>query len=242
MKKISFILATCLMLCAFSSCKQKVQYSSVAVDWPAYDNVQDLMEKADLVLSGTVTGISFQVADKYTGLPPAEGAIKQYEEEYGEDVKPEDVFELITLYDIGVATVYKGEAVKSTQIRMMGGLENYHVDEQLAAMRKYDLEYIPIVEDIPELKIGETYLLVLGIIGECAPSPINLEQTIYNLHNPFEKNPYIDRGYPDLTAKDIISYFGADKWDTFWTQWQQDNPDWETWIDPETMETTPTET
>ena len=33
-----------------------------------------------------------------------------------------------------------------------------------------------------------------------------------------------------MSAKDVISYFGEDKWEEFWTGWQRDNPDWRTWI------------
>lgn len=76
MKKISFILATCLMLFAFSSCTPKIQYSSISSDWDIYDSVEELVEATDLVLIGTVTNVSFQVADKRTGLPPVEGAKK----------------------------------------------------------------------------------------------------------------------------------------------------------------------
>lgn len=120
---------------------------------------------------------------------------------------------------------------------MKGGLKDQRMDEQLALMREYGLQYYPVYEEeIPELEVGETYLFLLYQFEESPPSPMNLDQSIFNLHNPFEESRN------NITAKGIISYFGTDKWDTFWTQWQQDNPDWETWIDPETMETTPTET
>ncbi|MCL1851517.1 MAG: hypothetical protein FWF88_00590 [Peptococcaceae bacterium] len=39
-----------------------------------------------------------------------------------------------------------------------------------------------------------------------------------------------------FSAKDVISTFGQDKWDAFWTQWQKDNPDWETWLDKAAVE------
>jgi len=39
-----------------------------------------------------------------------------------------------------------------------------------------------------------------------------------------------------ILAKDVISYFGEEDWKEFWTQWQKDNPDWDTWLDRDMAE------
>ena len=242
MKKLSFLLAVAVML-TLSACSSKnkgdsaVQYGSMSADWPSWDSTQSLIESedADQVLIGKITGISFQITDKRTGHPPAEGALEKYAEEFGSNVEPGRVFELITIYDVHVLTTYKGEAADSTRIRMKGGRKDFREEEQWAMIQEYGMEFIPVyAENPPELEIDETYLCVLTQIEDCLPTPLNLHQSIYNLHNPFEKS---DRPTaPDITAQKIISLFGQEKWDTFWTQWKAENPSWQTWIDTKTVE------
>ena len=274
MKKILFILAI-VVLFALSSCASEnnanpevtttpietasheeteytgeVQYGSIHVDSFFWNSAQELVsdEDTDYVLIGKVTDISFQVMDKRTGLTPAPGAKEKYDIYYGEVAEPRWVFELVTIYDLDVLTTYKGEGDKVAQIRMMGGLRDYRVEEQLSVMKEYDLDYIPILSDAPEIKIGETYLFVLYQYDTCLPAPMSMHQGIYNLRDPFEKNT-VNRSYlrddpadyyskstdeygnPIYSAKDVISVFGRDKWKEFWTQWQKDNPDWETRLD-----------
>ena len=258
MKKLLSVLATGLILFSFSACTseigenfsnsesavstpQEMGYEYVLVNWPIRKSAQELCENADLVLIGKVTGISFQVMDMSTGAPPTEEAKKQYRSESGTN----SLFQLVTLYDLDVSATCKGEPMETTQIYMMGGRQDYRMDEQLDAMREYGIEDFPVFNpEMPKLEIGQTYLLLIMSLSDgSTPTTLNPHQAVYNLHNPFETNPVVEQqGYPDITAKDIISYFGADKWDAFWTQWQQDNPDWETWIDLETGTTAPTET
>ena len=232
-----------IMSFIFSSCSsnesgkfKEIEYGTIEADWPVWDNVNDLVESenTDQVLIGKIVGISFQVIDKKTGLPPAKDAKMNYDIEYGEDVEPWRVFEIITLYDIDVISVYKGEKVNFTQIRMMGGIKDIHIEEQLAVIKEYSLEYIAVLETNVELKTDEIYLFVLRQFDNTAPTPRNLYQSIYNIHNPFKKTA--PDGYPDISAKDIISVFGKDKWDDFWIQWQKDNPNWETWLDKTEVE------
>lgn len=77
-------------------------------------------------------------------------------------------------------------------------------------------------------KIGETYLFVLYQYETGIPTILNFDQSSYNMHNPFEEQH-------NMTAKDIISTFGQDKWDIYWNQWKADNSNWETWIDKEML-------
>jgi len=214
----------------------EANYISTEANYRSYANSQELVEDADIVLIGKVTGISFQMLDMKTGQPPTE--------------RTERVDRRIhTIYDISTVVSYKGNAAGPTQLMIYGGLKGYRVDEQLEMIK--DANAFPdngiiIQQNIPEIKIGETYLFALhqtdrGICLNLIP-----DQSIYNLHNPFEKhtlgsyelenpakyyNAETDQyGSPIISAKDVIEVFGEERWDSFWTQWQKDNPKWETWL------------
>jgi len=263
MKKLLLLyLFLAFMVIAFSACTHdstekndavaEVKYGTIEACYLPYYNAQELVDDADIVLIGKVTGISFQVADRKTEEPPAKDAKKKYDAEYGRAVESWRVFDLITLYDVDVITTYKGKAVKSAQIRMRGGLQDYHVEEQLSVLAEYDMEEIFVSRDRPEIKIGEAYLFVLAQSKTGVPWNMIPEQSIYNLHDPFEKHTlgnyelddpakYYSKnkdqyGRPIMSAKDVISVFGEDKWGDFWTQWQRDDPDWETRIDKDVVE------
>ena len=120
--------------------------------------------------------------------------------------EPSWVFELVTVYDLDVLTTYKGEGDKVTQIRMMGGLRDYRVEEQLSVMKEYGLEYITVARGAPEIKIGETYLFILSQIETTLPTPMNLHQCIYNLRDPFEKNLYHKEDFINYNPADYYSH------------------------------------
>ena len=221
---------------------EEVAYVSSEAFYCPYLTAQDLVEDASLVVIGKVTGISFQMLDTRTSLPPTE--------------KTERADRRIhTIYSIDVITSYKGEAGKSTQLRIYGGLKDYRVDEQLKMIKEANAfpdDGIQIEENIPEIKIGETYLFALYQFENYTPTNLIPDQSIYSLDNPFDKhvignheleNPakYYkaetnEYGRPLMSAKDVISVFGEDKWDAFWTQWQKDNPDWGTRLDKAAVE------
>lgn len=217
-------------------------YGSIDGDWAVYQNSQELVERANLVLIGKVTGISFQMLDTRDS------------ETIGDDID-DMYYNLYTLYDVDVITLYKGDAKKSIQVRVMGGLIDYQVDEQLEILALYNKQYIPILEENLEYKTGETYLFVLHQHMDFAPTPLNITQSSYNLYNPFAKyaidSHTLDDSYysktvddfdnPIISAKDVISVFGQDKWEVFWSQWQKDNPNWETWINKNAIDKTVTD-
>jgi len=229
---------------------QEIRYGSIEASWLRWESPRELVESEyiDIVLIGRVSDISFQVVDMRTGLTPMPDTKEKYDAEYGFDVEAWRIYSLRTVYDLDVITTYKGEGDKVTQIRMSGGIKDFCVEEQLSLLKEYGIEHIVVLEDAPEIKIGDTYLFVLHILHAregLLPTPMNMNQCIYNLRNPFEKNLinkyYIsgdpesyysksadDYGNPIFSAMDVISVFGEDKWDAFWTQWQKDNPDWET--------------
>ena len=212
-------------------------YGTIQGDWPVYQNASELVDSAKLVFTGRVTGISFQMLDL------------RDPETIGDDIDDWH-YNLFTMYDVDIITSYKGEARKSIQVRMMGGLKDYQVEEQLELLAQYNKQYIPILEGHVEYKVGETYLFVLHQYMDVSPTPMNLTQGAYNLHDPFKKytigsydlddSYYIkavdDYGNPIISAKDVILTFGREKWESFWVQWQKDNADWETWLDKEAVE------
>jgi len=185
-------------------------------DWPTYQNAPDLVAKANQVFTGEVTNISFQMLDMKTAQPVTEKT-----EEWNRS--------LYTIYTVEVDTLYKGSVKKNAQIRMSGGIQGRYVNEQLAVLGKDAEKGIPVMSERPEVVIGRTYLFVLYQYENTIPTPLNLDQGIFDLRNPFEEHPH-------MTAKDVISSFGQDKWDTFWTQWQKNNPNWETWLDKAAVE------
>ena len=224
-------------------------YASVQSDWLVWKTAKEMVEfeYAHQAFIGKITGISFQVHDRSTGLPPEEGALEKHVRERGVEANPEWIFELVTIYDVEVIAQYKGETASKLQFKMMGGLRDVRVEEQLAVMKEYGLKYIHLLEDSPEIKIGGTYLLVLGQLGNGLPSPLNPIQAIYDLRDPFQKNTfsrelpeppgsYYDKSWDEntgsfISARDVISAFGEEKWDVFWAQWQKENPDWKTRLD-----------
>ena len=270
MKKVLTVLLMTTMMVLLTSCdinnklilsndtKDEIEYGSVESSYFVFFDARELIEGvdgydegSDVVLTGTVTGISFEVLDKVTGFSPSEGAKEYYNDVYGQEIEPWHIFEMVTVYDVDVIESYKGEIVGSAQVTICGGLRDVRVEEQLAVSHEYGLEYIYLYEEgkVPVINIGETYLfaLVQPPSGRLIiKSPI---QSIYSLNNPFEKNTINGHvsddaytrnadstGAPLISAYDVISVFGEDKWDEFWTEWQRDNPDWDTWMDKAAVE------
>ncbi|TAH64975.1 MAG: hypothetical protein EWM47_11705 [Anaerolineaceae bacterium] len=175
----------------------KVTYNSISADWPAYEDVEDLVEAGNIILMGKVTDISFQVLDDRTGEPPSE------------ETKEADR-SLYTIYDVDVIRSYKGDFLETTKVRMLGGQEGFRVDEQVKALGEDAQKGITIIKGRPEILIGESYLFVLYQYEDTIPTLVNMEQGVYDVNDPLEKD-----WYSFVSAKDIISYFGEDKWDEF---------------------------
>ncbi|MCL2487924.1 MAG: hypothetical protein FWE80_04505 [Oscillospiraceae bacterium] len=216
-------------------------FTQEALCYP-FQNGRELAEEADLVFTGRVTGIFFQVLDDTNALPPTEKTEKSRRRLY-------------TIYDIDVAEIYKGENRNSIQFRVAGGVRDYRAEEQMKLMKNMDAwpdDGILLQEGMPEIKIGEVYLFALGQFKTGLPTNFNPRQSFYNLRDPFKKNCIANREPDDpaeyysedkdangssiISAKDVISAFGEQAWDAFWAQWQKDNPDWETWLDKAAVE------
>ena len=174
-----------------------VTYNYVSADYPAYKNAEELITSADMVLIGKVTGLSFQMLDSATGLPPTEKTEERHKE-------------LCTIYTVEVITPYKGVASKAINIRVRGGLKDAYTEQQLQALGEKASDGITVAEETPEIEIGETYLFSLRVFEGTDPCIMNPDQSVINLRESLAKDVY---GY--ISAKDIISYFGEDKWSAF---------------------------
>ncbi|MBD5158526.1 MAG: hypothetical protein HDT13_12935 [Butyrivibrio sp.] len=177
--------------------EMNVQYMDMYADWPAYKNADELLNAGNIVVIGKVTGISFQVLDMQTGLPPTEDSEQRY-------------CCLHAIYDVEVNTSYKGNTDGKLQFAVEGGIKEKYLEEQLAAIAGYDEEKIPVMAGMPEKNIGDTYLFVLYQYEDAIPTLVNPEQGIYKIDDPLEKDIY---SY--VSPKEIISYFGEDEWTAF---------------------------
>ena len=248
MKKLSYLLFLLLILAMFliSACGQSaqignsamvpidnnttvpsatnattvVQYLEMEASYRPYFSAKGLIEEADAVFIGKVTKISFQVLDLTTALPPTEETMDRH-------------LSLHTIYDVDVEVSYKGDS-SIKQIRQMGGIKDLYIEEQVSVLKNANAWKggIPTLEAMKEnIELGQTYLFAVGLFDETVlPTFYFPEQSIYNMHNPFEEH------YNNLTVKSVISAFGQDKWDTYWNKWKTDNPDWETWIDKDAVD------
>ncbi|NLO10245.1 MAG: hypothetical protein GX129_10330 [Clostridiales bacterium] len=175
----------------------KVVYKSMSADWPVYEDVEKLVKAGNVILLGRVTDISFQVLDDRTGKPPS-GETNEVDRS------------LYTIYDLDVITSYKGDPSDTTKIRVLGGLERMYLEEQLKVLEEEEQKDILIIKGKPNILIDETYLFVLYQYEESMPTLVNMEQGVYQIEDPLKKD-----WYSFVSAKEIISYFGEDKWEEF---------------------------
>lgn len=195
-----------------------IEYFTMESSYRHFFNAQELVDEADVVFLGKVTGISFQVFDISTALPPTK------------DTRKDDLF-LFTIYDIEVEASYKGEGV--TRIRQMGGIKGSYIKEQVKALKDADVWKggIFIMEDKAEtIEVGATYLLAVAQFEKSLPTFFWPAQSYYNMKDPFKEHP------KELTAKKIISAFGKDKWEAYWQRWKSADPDWASWKDKDAVE------
>ena len=186
-----------------------------------YYNENELIDKAKFIVLGEVANISFEVLN-----------CKILE-------SPDDIpqYEFSTIYEINVIELYKGDYKKTIKVIQPGGIEGYKEKEQIELI-KNKKEYlfdedsikeigdnwsIPIYYGAPIMKEGEIYLLALNEYGYLLNSNQALYQ--YKSENPFEEKD----SHSTLSMYSILTELNV--WDSFWAQWQKDNPNWETWFD-----------
>jgi hypothetical protein len=174
-----------------------VNHTIISFDWPVYESAHELIEAGKIVVLGKITDISFQMYDIKTGRPPSA------------DSSGSDIY-LHTVYEIETLTFYKGEPADTIHMRMIGGLKDVMVDEQRALLGNCAKANIPLLAGMLELDIGRTYLFVLHQYEDAMPTLVNPCQGVYAIDNPEQKDIL-----SLVSLKDIISYFGDDKWSAF---------------------------
>lgn len=179
------------------SIDSNVEYGSISAEFLVYEKPEALVEAADLVFVGKVVARSFQVLDYTTGLPATE--------------KTEEIDKIFcTIYTVDVVTSYKGGYSKTMNIRTQGGIKGECLSEQFQVLKTTSSNVIPIMEWMPQINIGETYLFSLMEFEGTDPVLLNPGQGVI----PIEKSITEDK-YEFLSTKDIISYFGEEQWSTF---------------------------
>ncbi len=159
-----------------------VKYESFSHDYPYYNTVSDLANKANQVFSGKVTNISFEMLDLRTMQP-----VKADEDSQRAMI--------CTIYEIEAEEVYAGTPT-IVKLRIEGGIPSSFEQEQITLLGS---DTIPVMEGAPVLEVGSNYLFALyHEDGSEYSSILNPMQSIYT-----EDNVNTD----GVSGADIISYF-----------------------------------
>lgn len=242
MKKLTFMVAVLILIVSFGGCSSQHDvfpesgtsdyeeipegpYVRRIADWHIYDSADNLIDDADIVFTGKIVDIEFQVLDITNSLPASEST-------------PDYAKELYTIYSVEVAEVYKGEADGNMKVRVMGGMVNYKVEEQLEVMNEgqsFNRELgISIWDEFykAQCTIDEYYLFVLKQFDTGYPTILNVEQSIYSLTEPTKKHAIgnsekvyysgkVDKNNnPLISAYDVISAFGSNRAKEFCNDWK----------------------
>lgn len=166
----------------------RIAYWDMEADWITYSSADELIRENDIIVSGKVTGISFEMLDKKTATV------------VDANTKDSDA-ELCTIYHVDVITPYKGYSDKTLQIRMHGGLEGYEDDKQLELLRKHGCDMIYYLQNAPKIELGEEYLFVLAQFEGTLPTIINPAQTAFPLNDRTSKEKYSNASVNDIITR-----------------------------------------
>lgn len=163
-KKISMILCICMafLLCACGNAQSTTQSAEIrdtvtmGIDYPVYDTARTLVDAADLVFTGKVTDIRYEMLDIKTevGADSLTGLEESDSDPY-------------TMFEVEVSHIYKGDITDTTIVlKRPGG--------------KFDtVNYI--LDGASEINIGEGYLFAVETYEDSYPSLLNANQASYHL-------------------------------------------------------------
>lgn len=162
-KDVLYMTTILLLLTACSQNPQPISQSpkntvTIHADYPQYDTAQDLVNTADLVFSGTVKNLTYEMLDirSETGADSMTGLNQSQSFPY-------------TLYEIEVTKVYKGTIDgDSITIKCLGGIFD-------------ETEYV--VSNECNISLGETYLFLTETYEHSYPSLLNVSQALYNMND-----------------------------------------------------------
>lgn len=150
-----------------------IKFTYMSPDWPGYTSFQALSDVATDIYEGKVTNIFFDILDSRTG----------------KSVKNEKVTDtahlwLHTVYEVAVATSYKGAKTNKMFICVDTGLEDYQVAEQynlLMSAGIYREEFgIQVMLGFEPLELDKTYLFFTAERGGDYQYIVNPDQFAYN--------------------------------------------------------------
>ena len=145
-------------------------YAHFLGDWQVYSDIEQLVGESDIICEGKVTNISFELLDKNTARS------------IGDDTDKSNG-QLCTIYEVEVKTAYRGvESGETFSFRVPGGLEGYKTDEQLELMKMLGDDAIVVLDDCPEINLGEEYMFLLKDFGsDTLPTILNTTQSAFPL-------------------------------------------------------------
>lgn len=159
--------------------KEEKNVIVLQADYPKYNTAEELVESSDLVFTGAVKNIEYQMIDVSTD----KGADKDTGFVDGEEMP-------YTLYTIDVDKVYKGSIESSTIIvKRAGGSFGSG-------------EYV--VENASEIEKGKNYLFVTETYEGTYPSLLNADQSSYDMDAP---QTVMDREEKEIMLSDILKLF-----------------------------------
>ena len=170
MKKKWFFLIILVFIGSFAACRAV----AIDADYPTYDSAQDLVDQADLIFSGRLEEISYEVLDVRTE--------KEKDSEVG---LSESQGLPYTIYKIRVEEIYKGSSDETyISIKCLGGEVN-------------NVEYVS--EEKIVLKEDTSYLFLTKTYENTYPSLLNITQSTYDMNNPSMVSEEVD-----ITLSDIL--------------------------------------
>ncbi len=182
MKKSFRIAILVIAGCVFGACGKNATESEnekmitmIYAEYPSYDTAQELVDEADLVFSGTIESVSYEMLD--VRAESEKDSVTDLDQSYRIPY---------TIYKVKVDSIYKGSSEESDiSIKCPGGEAD-------------DNQYI--VEGVVTLQEGERYLLLAKIFENTYPSLLNAAQSAYNMNEPNVLNGE-DSG---ITLSDIL--------------------------------------
>ncbi len=182
MKKRISIVMLMLTICILGACGKETSVSDnekpvtvIHAEYPLYDTAQELVGEADLVFSGTIESVSYEMLDVRTdtGEDSVTGLSQSQKIPY-------------TVYEVKVDSIYKGDSSETyISIKCPGGETD-------------DSQYI--VEGGTFLQEGESYLFLTKTYKNTYPSLLNATQSTYNMNEPNAVNEDEDK----ITLSDIL--------------------------------------
>ncbi len=182
MRKSFSIVVLVIAICVLGACGKDVtepedetMITIIHAEYPSYDTAQELVDEADLVFSGTVESVSYEMLDvrAESGKDSATGLDQSHCIPY-------------TIYQVKVDILYKGSSDEDfIYIKCPGG----EADEN---------QYV--VEGAVTLQEAGAYLFLAKTFENTYPSLLNAAQSAYSMNEPNALNE--DEG--GITLSDIL--------------------------------------